>query len=83
MSEVELLRARVAELEQQLAAQARATNRIAAEAEEKLYWLERWHIDLDRIMRKPGAIPTLNAVRGVRQALWRAKRLYRRARGRA
>jgi hypothetical protein len=82
-SEVEALRARVAELEAQLARQAQETAALVAEAQEKLYWLERWHIDLDRIMRKPGAIPTLNAVRGVRQALWRAKRLYRRARGRA
>src|SRR3954453_23816645 len=44
-SEVEALRARVAELEAQLARQAQETAALIAEAQEKLYWLERWHID--------------------------------------
>jgi hypothetical protein len=74
-SEVEALRARVAELEAQLARHSQETAALIAEAQEKLYWLERWHIDLDRIMRKPGAVPTLNAVRAVRQGLWGAKGL--------
>jgi uncharacterized coiled-coil protein SlyX len=81
VSEVELLRARVAELEEQLAAQARVTNRIVAEAQEKLYWLERWHIDLDRIMRKPGAVQALDALRGARAVVWRVVKLKRRLLG--
>jgi hypothetical protein len=78
VSEIELLRARVAELEQQLAAQARATNRIAAEAEEKLYWLERWHLDLDRLMARPGAPRALELLRALRGGVRRVRKLLRR-----
>lgn len=60
------LRARVAELEGLLAEQSRATNALVAQSQEKLYWLERWHVDLDAVMRKPGAELTLNAVKSVR-----------------
>jgi uncharacterized coiled-coil protein SlyX len=78
VSEVELLRARVAELEEQLAAQARATNRIVAEAQEKLYWLERWHVDLDRLMGRPGALQALELLRSLRGGIrWIRKQLRR------
>jgi hypothetical protein len=77
-AEIAALRARVAELEGQLEAQAQATTKLVAEAQEKLYWLERWHVDLDRVMRKPGAIRALDALRTVRKAVWRIKLLKRR-----
>lgn len=64
--ELERLRARVAELEAQLAEQARATNELVARSQEKLYWLERWHVDLDRVMAKRGAQRLLEVVKGVR-----------------
>lgn len=64
--EIVALRARVAELEGLLAEQSRATNALVAQSQEKLYWLERWHVDLDAVMRKPGAELTLNAVKSVR-----------------
>ncbi|HEU4974699.1 MAG TPA: hypothetical protein VFT50_06380 [Baekduia sp.] len=69
-AELAALRAHVAELEAQLAEQTRTTARLVADAQEKLYWLERWHIDLDRLMARPGAIPALNALRRVRQVVW-------------
>lgn len=80
-AEIAALRARVAELEAQLEAQAQATTRLVAEAQEKLYWLERWHIDLDRIMRKPGAIQSLDALRSARKVVWRIRKLKRRLLG--
>ena len=79
--EIETLRARVAELEAQLEGQARATTRLLAEAQEKLYWLDRWHIDLDRVMRKPGAIPLLNALRSSRQVVWKLRKAKRKLTG--
>jgi uncharacterized coiled-coil protein SlyX len=75
--EVQALRARVAELESQLAQQARATNEIVARSQEKLYWLERWHVDLDKVMTRPGAeqaLETVKKLRGVVRAMRRTKR---------
>ena len=73
-----MLRARVAALEAQLAEQTRATTAIVAEAQEKLYWLERWHVDLDAVMRTRGARRTLELVRGARLRVWQLRRLKRR-----
>ena len=53
MSEVEELRARVAELERELAEQAARTNALLARAQERTYWLDRLGLDLDRVMAKP------------------------------
>jgi hypothetical protein len=80
-TELVALRARVAELEAQLTEQQQRTAALVAEAQEKLYWLERWHIDLDRVMRKPGAIQALDALRGTRKVVWRLIKLKRRLLG--
>lgn len=80
-AEIAALRARVAELEDQLARKDAETARIVATAQEKLYWLERWHVDLDRLMRKPGAIPLLDALRSVRSVTWKVRKLKRRVLG--
>lgn len=76
-----LLRARVAELELLLAEQTRATNALVATSQEKLYWLERWHIDLDAVMRRRGAEQALELVKGARTAVRAAKRAKRRVSG--
>jgi hypothetical protein len=76
--ELVTLRARVSELEEEIGEQTRRTLAVVAEAEEKLYWLERWHVDLDAVMRKPGALRTLELLRGARLQVWRARRLKRR-----
>lgn len=81
-AEVDELRARVAELEAQLADQARRTNNTVAEAQEKLYWLERWQIDLDDVMAKPGAVQALDAVRWLRNTLRKVRCLLRAVLGR-
>jgi hypothetical protein len=79
--QVEALLARVAELEALLAEQARATNAVVARSEEKLYWLERWHVDLDVVMRKPGATQLLGLVKAARGGLRRVKTAKRRLTG--
>lgn len=79
--EVAALRSRVADLEAELAEQARRTAGLVAEAQEKLYWLERWHVDLDKLMAKPGAIPALDALKRVRSASRSVKRTKRRLLG--
>ena len=79
--ETAALRARVIELERRLAEQSRTTNAIVARSQEKLYWLERWHVDLDRVMAKPGAVPALEAAKRVRGAVRRLRRLKRRLAG--
>jgi hypothetical protein len=78
-AELERLRARVAALEAELIeVQARANAAVAA-AQERAYWLERWHIDLNALMRKPGAKEfraLLRAVRTVGRQLRRIKRRF-------
>ena len=80
-AEVAALQARVAALEAELAVQAQRTARLVAEAQEKLYWLERWQIDLDAVMAKPGAVPALEALKRVRSLARQLKRLKRRVLG--
>lgn len=79
--EIADLRARVAELEAELAEHARRTAEVVAEAQEKLYWLERWHVDLDRVMAKPGAVEALDALKQLRGVVRSAKRVKRRLLG--
>jgi hypothetical protein len=49
-SEVEALRARVAELERELAFRTERANAVVAAAQDQLHWLERWKIDPNRVM---------------------------------
>lgn len=48
--EIERLRARVAELERELGEQAARANAAIAAAQERAYWLDRWHVDLNALM---------------------------------
>ena len=77
MSEVEELRARVAELEQQLAEQARATNAIVARSQQELYWLERWHVDINALMQHRAPHLALGVLKGAREAIRFAKKTRR------
>lgn len=54
-AEVQELRVRVQALEHELVEQATRTNALVAEAQENAYWLERWGVDLNRVMRRPVA----------------------------
>jgi predicted nucleic acid-binding Zn-ribbon protein len=52
-AEIEALRARVAELERELADRTERANAAVAAAEDRLYWLDAWKLDLDAIMQRP------------------------------
>jgi hypothetical protein len=72
------LRARLAALEGELVeVQARANDAVA-EWQERAYWLDRLHIDLNSLMERPGANELRLTLRAVRAAYWRLKQLKRR-----
>ena len=77
-AEIERLRARVTELEAQLIDVEDWANRTVGAAQERLYWLDRWHLDLNRLMEKPGAAEFRAAIRAVRAVSRRYKLLRRR-----
>ena len=77
-AEIERLRARVAALEEELVdVQARANAAVAA-AQDRAYWLERWHVDLNELMRQPGAKELRAGLRFMRAVARRIKKLTRR-----
>jgi hypothetical protein len=80
LAEVERLRAQVSALESELVeVQARA-NASVAQWQERAYWLDRWHLDLNALMRRPGASEFragLRAFRSVTRFIRRAKRRVR------
>jgi hypothetical protein len=80
-SEIERLRARVAALESELVeVQARANEQVAT-WQERAYWLDRWHVDLNALMRKPGASQFRAVLRAARSVVWGLQRLKRRLSG--
>jgi hypothetical protein len=79
-SEVEKLRERVASLEAELVETQARANAVVAEAQKRVYWLDRWHLDLNSLMRRPGASEfraLLRAVRSIGRAYKRFKRSLR------
>jgi hypothetical protein len=76
-AENELLRSRVAALEEELVEVQARTDTAVAQWQERAYWLDRWHLDLNALMRRPGAAELragIRAVRAVIRAFRRAKR---------
>lgn len=69
-ADVAALRARVDELEAQLLATEDWANRTVGAAQERAYWLDRWHLDLNALMRRRSASR-------IRVALRVARRVYR------
>jgi hypothetical protein len=79
-AELERLRARVGSLEAELVETQARTNIVVAQTQERVYWLDRWHLDLNALMRRPGAAElrgALRAGRSVSRALRRVKRRLR------
>ena len=72
------LRAQVEELQIQLAEQAALTNEAIARAQERVYWLDRWHIDMDTLVAIPGVSALRALVRFVRAPLRMGRKLVRR-----
>ncbi len=72
------LRARVEALEKQLAEQAASANAAVAHAQQRIYWLDRWHIDLDALLRRPVARHLPALIDGLRRGRHRMQRVKRR-----
>lgn len=65
-AELERLRARVAALEDELIERTARANAAVAAAEDRAYWLDRWRLDLNALMRRPGAHRARTALRFAR-----------------
>jgi hypothetical protein len=77
-AELEQLRARVAELERELAVRTERANAAVAAAEERLYWVDRWRIDPDKLMERRTARWAFRLTEQARRAKRLADRIRRR-----
>jgi hypothetical protein len=80
-AELESLRVRVRELERERAEQIAASNAAVAALQERVYWLDRWHLDLNALMKRPGAAEFRSAVRIARGAIRTVRRAKRKLLG--
>lgn len=64
--EIERLRTRLSSLEDELVEVQARTDAAVAHWQERAYWLERWHLDLNALMRRRGAMEALGAIRVLR-----------------
>jgi cell division septum initiation protein DivIVA len=80
-AEIERLRAQVADLERQLAEQAARTNAAVAAAQERAYWLDRWHLDLNALMATRRGAQIRALMRAVRAPVRRVRLIKRRLLG--
>jgi hypothetical protein len=62
-AEIERLRSQIAQLEDELASLQAWANEVVADAQKRVYWLDRLHLDLDPIMRHVPIDFALNAYR--------------------
>jgi hypothetical protein len=74
-AEIERLRGRVAALESELLEVQAKANDAVAEWQDRAYWLDRWHLDLNELMRRPITARVRAVLRAVRSPV----RLLRRA----
>jgi hypothetical protein len=79
-TEIARLRTRVAELEGELIDVQAWAARVVAAAQERTYWLDRWHLDLNEVMRRRSAERLRTAARGARSVVRAGRALKRRAR---
>lgn len=80
-AENERLRNRVAALEAELVETQTRANAAVAQWQERAYWLDRLHLDLNKLMERPGANEVRLALRATRTVFWRIRRLKRRLLG--
>ena len=64
--ELDALRRRVAELERELAERTALASAAVAAAQDRSYWLDRWGIDLNAVMRRRGAAELRAGLRALR-----------------
>jgi hypothetical protein len=65
-TELEQLRRRLETLEREHAEQIARANAAVAAAQDRSYWLDRWNVDLNALMRRRGASEFRALLRGVR-----------------
>jgi hypothetical protein len=63
---VDALRAQLRAAEVAATEQAAQANAAIARAQDRSYWLDRWHVDLNELMRRPGASEARAALRALR-----------------
>jgi hypothetical protein len=80
-TELEALRRRVGDLERELEERTQRANATIAAAQDRSYWLDRWGIDLNALMRRRGAAEFRAAVRAVRVVYRGAYDLRSRSKG--
>ena len=80
-AELEALRARIATLEAERQEEAARAAAAVAEASRRLYWLDRWHLDLNVLMTKPGAAQARALIRAVRAPVRLLRRVKHRVLG--
>ena len=80
-AEIQALRERIEQLEAEKAELAARANAAVAAAQDRVYWLDRWGLDLNALMRRRGAAELRAAVRVLRSVVRLAKRLKRRLAG--
>jgi hypothetical protein len=80
-AEIQALRARVEALERENAELAARANAAIAHAQDRVYWLDRWGLDLNALMRRRGAAEFRAGLRGLRAVVRRLQRIKRRLAG--
>jgi hypothetical protein len=80
-AELERLRARVAELERERFEHAERANAAIAAAQERAYWLDRWHLDLNAVMARPAATRARALARRLRAPIRASRTVKRRLLG--
>ena len=65
-AEIAALQARVEQLERENAELATRANAAIAAAQDRAYWLDRWGVDLNALMRRRGASEFRAGLRGMR-----------------
>jgi SAM-dependent methyltransferase len=65
-NEIQALRRQIEAQEHAHAEQIKRANAALAAAQDRSYWLERWQLDLNEVMRRRGASEARAAVRGLR-----------------
>ncbi|MHB1536954.1 MAG: hypothetical protein ACYCUM_06090 [Solirubrobacteraceae bacterium] len=79
-AEVRRLGKRLSELERELVDVQAEANAAVARWQERAYWLDRWHLDLNALMERPGAAELRAMLRAVRSVLRFFKHAKRRLR---
>jgi hypothetical protein len=77
-SELEELRVRVAGLEHELAERTERANAAVAAAQQRLYWLDRWRVDLNSLMERRAAYWAFRLTEQARRARRVVGRIRRR-----